>query len=223
MNKANSKSIGIDSMDERFIKQYSRRNPIKNAIYKIWWQSSVSQWLKMRRLRAVDQLFDGALLAQPHALNVLEVGCGTGKDFIRLLSNTNHNLYGIDIFDTGLAQDNFKLIITDTETIPFPNGYFDIVVSFGVLEHLEPIDKLDRTIKEIRRVAKKYCIVVPSISTLVEPHMWSPVWQLRHHKLPRNLNYFSDETWTKFSGFHDAKTKRTYYLPLLISNLYIYG
>ena len=138
-----------------------------------------------------------------------------------MLSSTKHNLYGIDVFDTGLAQDNFKLIIADAETIPFPDGWFDIVVSFGVLEHIEPIDKLDRVIKEIKRVAKKYCIVVPSISTVIEPHMLSPFWQLRHHNMSWNLNYFSDEAWTKFSDFHDAKTKRTYYLSLLISNLMV--
>ena len=64
-SKLNSKDIGIDNRDERFIKKYSNGNSIKNAVYKIWWQSSISHWLKMRRLKVVDQLLDGALLAPP--------------------------------------------------------------------------------------------------------------------------------------------------------------
>jgi len=36
------------------------------------------------------------------------------------------------------------------------------------------------------------------------------------------LYYYSDEAWLQFEGFKDAKLKRFYHLPPLITNLLIY-
>ncbi len=143
-----------------------------------------------------------------------------------LLAGSPHELWGLDIFDVGFRQEKFTFIQGDAENIDFPDKFFDVVISIGVLEHIVPIEKLAKVISEIERVSKAYCIVVPSISTIVEPHVWQVFWQLKSMRSPKlsGLNYFSDEAWLSFKGFIDggAKVRRAYYLPPLISNLFIY-
>ncbi|UZE95162.1 class I SAM-dependent methyltransferase [Alkalimarinus alittae] len=157
---------------------------------------------------------------------ILEVGCANGKDFVQLCADNNEiEITGIDVDDYGLKQSNFSMIVSDAETIDFPDNYFDLTVSFGVLEHIQPIEKLARVIQEINRVSKKYVIVVPSVSTVIEPHSASLLWQLRSHEKKKSysrLNYFSDEAWLQFEGFKDGKSKRFFHLPPVVSNLIIY-
>ena len=197
-------------------------NKLKSLLYLMWWSLPSTRYLKFRRLKAVDRAV-GGILFSGKKLKILEIGCGSGKDFITFLKDTPHELYGLDVNDNNLKQDNLKIVIGDAEKIDFPDKYFDLVVSFGVLEHIEPMEKLSRVCKEIDRVAKSYCMSVPSIGTLVEPHRWRLHWQLKAARLgERPLNYFTDITWTKFEGFSEAKVKRFGYIPFLIKNLLIF-
>jgi ubiquinone/menaquinone biosynthesis C-methylase UbiE len=113
----------------------------------------------------------------------------------------------------------------DAEHLDFEDKYFDIVVSFGLFEHIQPIEKLCKAISEVERVAKSYVICVPSIATVFEPHVMSFYWQLRSpkKKAPHNaLNYCSDDAWLQFNGFSGAKITRFWYIPLLIQDTFIY-
>jgi len=133
-------------------------------------------------------------------------------------------LYGLDPFDAGIRQANFQFICGDMDHIPFPDKFFDVTLSFGVMEHIEPFEKLSAGIKEMVRVGKQYCMVVPCISTRFEPHCWKYKWQMKSGiNYPEDVNYMSDAAWTKFEGFKGAKVARFDYIPLLITNLMIYG
>jgi len=112
------------------------------------------------------------------------------------------------------------------ESLPFEDKSIDLTVSFGTLEHIQPIEKLCKVISEINRVSKQYIILVPSISTFFEPHTNSFFWPTRQKgkkHLATSLNYFSYEAWLQFSGFTNAKITRFYYFPGLISNTIIYS
>ena len=128
------------------------------------------------------------------------IGCANnGKGFVQLYAD-NHNIYitGIDIEDYGLLQSNFSMVGGDADAKDFPECHFDLTVSFGVLEHIQLIEKLAKVIREIDRVSKKYVIVVPSVSTLIEPDSALILWQLRSKEKKKpysRLNYFSDESW----------------------------
>jgi len=196
---------------------------VKRIAYQCGYQNSIS----LRRFRMVDRLMDG-LINSYHSkpVNILDVGCSIGKDFIKFLKGRSDiNLFGIDIIDTGLRQDNFNLILGDASEIPFPNKYFDFSISIGVLEHIIPIEKLSMAIKEINRISKSYISIVPSNGTLIEPHVAKFFWHLqdRNHQIHyKNLIYMSDEAWMSFEGFENAKTERYWHIPFLISNLIIY-
>ena len=157
---------------------------------------------------------------------ILEVGCANGKDFVTLVAGHDDlQIYGIDLVDKGLRQKNFTMIVGDAAQLDFPEDYFDVVLSFGVLEHVQPVEKLCRMIAEIDRVGKSYYNVVPAVSTLVEPHTSSILWQLRGRKRKtphRSLNYYSDDAWLQFEGFRGASLKRFFHIPPFITNLVIY-
>ena len=158
-------------------------------------------------------------------LKILEVGCGLGRDFTQFLPQTPLiQYYGIDLntdrFLPSFSEGNHAIMKADARYLPFPDKSFDIVVSVGVLEHIEPIEDLCKIISEIRRVGKKYCVVVPSITTLLEPHTAVFLWQLRSKKQTGSagLNFFSDTAWCSFEGFKGCKVDRFYFIPPLISN-----
>jgi ubiquinone/menaquinone biosynthesis C-methylase UbiE len=89
--------------------------------------------------------------------HVLDAGCGPGILINQLKSKYGVKGYGVDIssFALSRARDcgNRKIEFRQgkLERLPFPNRYFDVVVSFDVLEHVE--DK-NRSLKEIYRVLR---------------------------------------------------------------------
>ena len=117
------------------------------------------------------------------------------------------------------------MLVGDASDLDFPDDYFDVLLSIGVLEHVQPVENLCRMIAEIDRVGKSYYNVVPAINTLVEPHTSSILWQLlgRKRKTPhRSLDFYSDDAWLQFEGFHGAAWRWFFHIPPFITNLVIY-
>lgn len=151
-------------------------------------------------------------------LKILDVGCNSGKDFIKLLHNRyNLELYGVDLLDNSIEQDNFTFLKCDAGQLPFEDNFFDITISIGTLEHITPIEKLSRLIKEIQRVSRSYCIIVPSINTYLEPHVFKTNYPQKKFQggIGIPLLFFSDEAWLSFEGFAGAKIDRFKYMPFI--------
>lgn len=188
----------------------------------------VPRILSARRLNVIDKLFDGQLIEKNRKRKrYLDIGCRIGKDFVTFFEHRNDvEIFGLDLKDYGLRQNNFNMIVGDAAHIPFPDSYFDIAVSIGTLEHIVPIEKLARVAQEINRVSKSYVVVVPSVSSIIEPHSASLLWHLRDwNKKPHfhnNIIYMSDEAWLAFGGFKNANSCRLWHIPPLIANLAIY-
>jgi ubiquinone/menaquinone biosynthesis C-methylase UbiE len=193
--------------------------------YNTWKLSPLSRKIKRRRYERVMSL----LLAEGDArrgLTALDVGCAHGSDFIQFALSDGVEVVGVD-HDDQYAASGFELVRGDATQLPFRDGCFDLAVSMGVFEHIAPMDKLIQAAAEISRVARRFCVVVPSTGTLIEPHTMSPLWQMRAPGRKRVLpsypvNYLSDEAWLQLPAFRGAKTARMWYLPGL-NNLLIYG
>jgi ubiquinone/menaquinone biosynthesis C-methylase UbiE len=201
-----------------------------NFLYKKYyhtWKHSWAKSLKERRLLYVNTILGGRLFDKSwlNGKKILEIGCSSGADFLQFFKDIKGvNLTGIDIAPQNIQQSNVTFLQMDAETIPFQDKSFDLTVSIGVLEHIQPIEKLSKVIAEIDRVSKEYVVIVPNISTFFEPHTVSFFWQLRARnkkKKHNTLNYFSDDAWLKFEGFSGVEITRFSYIPGLIKNTII--
>ena len=109
--------------------------------------------------------FWGRLFTEYYFKNVLEVGCGDGKNTLSLLWYMNDkNVYGIDINKTAiqLAQKNnidaieyINAFYGQATDIPFKDNFFDLVFTCGLLIHIPPDDLLP-VMSEMVRCSHKY-------------------------------------------------------------------
>ena len=198
-----------------------------------FYKKYIAKYFAKKRIVFFDSLCNHKILSNNLSkIKILEVGCGIGEDFISHLGNrTDLEIYGIDVNDRiKINQKNFTFILGDAEKINYPDNFFDITVSFGVFEHIIPIEKLSRVIKEIDRVSKSYYHEVPAISTFIESHTNSFLWQLRdfnkkdHPSFGSNAGCFflSDEGWMQFEGFNNVKVVRYSYIPFFMKSLILY-
>jgi len=90
---------------------------------------------------------------------LLEIGCGLGTDLLQF-ARAGAQVTGIDLTPAGvdLARKRFSLYgipadlqVADAENLPFPDGTFEVVYSFGVLHHTPDTQK---AIDEAYRVLK---------------------------------------------------------------------
>ena len=202
---------------------------VKTPLYRVW-KNAVAGGLKKRRLKILFK--KTGLDRTEKKIRILEIGCANGRDALQFLGDgTKYELVGLDIKDGQVDMENFTFVQGDAASLPFPDKSFDLVISIGLLEHIEPVEKLSEVIREISRVGKNHASIVPSVSTWLEPHTVKPIWPRRLHKgfvhkhsenQILHLNFFSDHTWTKFEGFSDAEVSRFFYLFPLIRNTIIY-
>ena len=188
------------------------------TFYPLYRRTDLSNRLRKRRFDVIRKALD----LKPGE-KVLEVGCASGVDFMQFADD--YEATGVDLINLPKVCD-FDFFQLDAKSLPWADNHFDVVVSIGVLEHIQPIERLCEVTREIRRVAKRFCVIVPSNGTWVEPHTWSLFWQARsiHAKsaCAYELNYFSDEAWLQFPGFEGATTRRYWHVPG-IQNLMILG
>jgi uridylate kinase, putative len=151
--------------------------------------------------------------------NALDVGCGTGRlvYWLRFL--------GVDAFGIEISQDALELAdkkiepflkVGDMTKIPYPEGSFDLVLSYDVLEHIER-SKIKKAVSETIRVAKKY--IFHKIYTQ-ENHWIS----LTHGEDFSHLSVFSKKYWQNlFSSFPEISVLRTgiFHLPSFFETVFL--
>ena len=98
---------------------------------------------------------------------VLDAACGEGYGSY-LLSGDAKEVVGIDIFEEVIfnakekyKKNNLSFISSSIETIPMPDDYFDIIVSFETIEHVEE-EVQNKFLNEISRVLKPEGILIMS-------------------------------------------------------------
>ena len=58
----------------------------------------------------------------------------------------------MEYISLGTDKHQMEYVASGSESIPFPDGHFDVVTSLNSLDH---VDDLDMTIREIKRVVRR--------------------------------------------------------------------
>jgi len=105
---------------------------------------------------------------------ILDLGCGRGRHIV-YLAKKNFFVVGSDISATALsfAQkwlekekiSNYYLVEHDVIKLPFPDDYFDAVISINTIHH-NPLNKIKKATFEIRKVLKKKGLFLVTISSI---------------------------------------------------------
>jgi len=114
------------------------------------------------RLYKEVKLLDKAI-AGYHAKRSLEIGCGYGR-LTPWIAEHSERHYTVEpefilLNDAKKLYPNIYFYQTKAQKLPFPNNYFDLIVSWTVLQHVPP-KELTKAITEIKRVCTPKAIII---------------------------------------------------------------
>jgi SAM-dependent methyltransferase len=89
--------------------------------------------------RVYEEYIKGYLSREPFS-RVLDVGCGIGRGIMKLLEE-GYEAYGVDLpnlsrFWSKARNDPDHFFCCDAAHLPFPDNFFDVIFSLGVIEHI---------------------------------------------------------------------------------------
>jgi ubiquinone/menaquinone biosynthesis C-methylase UbiE len=133
-----------------------------------WMSSSIKNSLEKAQKGYMGGM-DFLLAELNKSEKILEAGCGKGQ-IVQVLDYRGFNIEGIDFAKNTIQKINeispsLKVKVGDIMDIPYDDDYFDVYLSFGVIEHFTNQDALDKIFSELKRVTKKKVLItVPYLS-----------------------------------------------------------
>lgn len=115
---------------------------------------------------------------------LLDFGCGTA-DVAALARDRGYDAYGVDTFlGVGASAENLAIAtarigsravaITPNEPMPFDSGFFDVVASNQVFEHVADLENVCHEIARVTRVGGILLALMPTSEVLWEDHLKMP-------------------------------------------------
>ncbi len=137
---------------------------------------------------------------KPFAMaRVLEIGFGDGYG-ASFLAEGADEVTAIDLFEKNVraafdkyARPNLRFLVMDATEMDLPNDYFDLVVSFQVIEHI-PNALLVKYLEEIKRVMKpdgSACLTTLNLKKNLKPGQ-------PYDKSPHHDKEFTPEEFKSF-------------------------
>jgi SAM-dependent methyltransferase len=150
------------SLNER-VRKYWEQGPVGTSPEVTTWLEPLSSaWFaKVEDNRYAKEPFIHAVaqFTRHGGKRVLEIGVGAGTDHLQW-ARAGCRCYGIDLTDVAIATTRAHLALhgfesdlrrADAEALPFPDGDFDLVWSWGVIHHSAAPEKV---VAEIHRVLR---------------------------------------------------------------------
>lgn len=136
----------------RFGREYTNRNALSlEEMEKLYEQQYRISRTKMNSMFLEDV---------NRSIKILEVGSNIGNQLLCLQKMGFTNLYGVELqaYAVKLSKSrtqNTNIIQGSAFNIPYRDGTFDLVFTFGLLIHISPAD-IDFALNEIYKCSKKY-------------------------------------------------------------------
>ena len=94
----------------------------------------------------------------PNKPKILDIGCGKGYLLLILKVIPDADINGIDISNYAILNSKEeikdKLVVGNSNNLPWPDNYFDLVISINTFHNLHTFD-LEKSLQEMQRVSKK--------------------------------------------------------------------
>jgi ubiquinone/menaquinone biosynthesis C-methylase UbiE len=142
------------------------------------------------------------LRKRPKSGRVLDIGTGSGRLAIELARTrgTNFEITGLDVSENMLKKaaenasqagvsEKLKLVKGNADNMPFPNDYFDLVISYASLHHWA---RPAMVLNEARRVVKASGTVIIRDNRRV---YGNPFWEMFIWILTRFMNKRHRDNW----------------------------
>lgn len=152
------------------------------------------------KARKIDKLLE--LKPQKKPIRLLEVGTGSGgiASYFGTHPSLNCEVDSVDVSDTRQIRDGFGFHLVEGVNLPFPDAYFDVVLSNHVIEHVGDRDSQRQHLTELHRVLKpngRGYLAVPNRWQWIEPHYqlaglsWLPErWRSPYLRWRRRGEYY---------------------------------
>lgn len=137
-------------------------------------------------------------------MRILDNGCGRG-DFLDAFGEIGLEAYGTDISS---ACKNAQTVNLESEKLPFPDGFFDVVFSKSVIEH---ISNCEHYMSEMRRVLKSGGVLI-----LMVPD-WKSQYKIFYED-PTHIHPYCVESvgrLLRMQMFQDSGAEIFYQLPVI--------
>lgn len=133
---------------------------MRDDLYPELYRVEDRHWWHQQKRRVIHQLIKRYC---PVTGKVLDVGCGSGK-LLWELKTLGWQVEGIDAPQAKIQSQRRQLKIKtanlQTQLLPYPKNYFDLVVCLDTLEHMSDDRRL---VREMDRVAKTKGIIIISV------------------------------------------------------------
>jgi SAM-dependent methyltransferase len=115
------------------------------------------------------------------ARRILDTGCGVGM-YVRAFRQFSDQVYGIDVDPDKIAEASRELPnlqVAPAESLPFEDGFFDVVLSHEVWEHVNDDRAAAREAVRVLRPGGRLVVFVPNRLWLFETH--GAYWRDAYH------------------------------------------
>jgi SAM-dependent methyltransferase len=174
----------------------------KGAVRSFWERTPCGSWdatapegtaeyyaqIERRRYELEPFIHDFARFGETRGKRVLEIGVGLGTDHVQF-ARAGAELSGVDLTDKGVAlvrrrlelEDlSSELQVADAERLPFEDGAFDVVYSWGVLHHTPDTPRAVAEAVRVLRPGGRLCAMLYARHAWVSYGLWA-----RHGPLSR--------------------------------------
>lgn len=127
-------------------------------------------WFKVREQIIKQKIYDKICL--PEGSRILNVGCGTGRSsqMLQTFGEVHSIEYDSECYEFVKSRIGIEIIQGSATDLPYPDGSFELVCAFDVIEHIKEDEK---AVNEMARVCKNdgfIFITVPALKILWGSH-----------------------------------------------------